>query len=174
MIWCSHIAGSLNIKPRDSQMDEKSPFSARNATGHAQAITAIHSPSTLMTQYCISAIILDGLESLETSKSIIRMKWKSTGLIGFHGSMEIRSHCIMERSPITCHLTNPLPMPLISKWARNPLGDPSTLSQKKSYQYSKNTSKKCSIWARFTQASHQQEHLFSSFQSLIAEAYDYV
>jgi hypothetical protein len=49
------------------------------------------------------------------------------------------------------------------KAGKEPLGDPSTLSQKKSYQYSKNTLKKCLIRETFAQASHQREYLSSSF-----------
>jgi len=117
-------------------------------------------------------MFLDGLELLETWKSMRRTKWKWIELIVFHGSIEIISLCIMEKSPISYHLTDHLNMPLISKQERNPLGDLSMLSQKESYQYSRNTSKKCSTRERSAQVSHPQVHLFSSFQCLKAEALD--
>ena len=119
-------------------------------------------------------MILDGLESLETLKLMIRMKWKLIGLIGFHGSIEITSLCIMEKSPMSCLLIDHLTMPLISRQEKNPLGDLFTLSPKKSYQYSRNSSRKCLTRERSAQASHQQVHQSSSFQNHMAEAYDCV
>jgi len=155
-------------------MEEKSALRVRNARGHAQGITAIHSPLKSMTRYWISGMILDGLESLETLISMITMKWKLIGLIGFHSSIEITGLCIMEKSPMSCLLIDHLTMPLISRWEKNPLGDLSMLSQKNTYQHSRNILRKCLTRERFAQASHQQVHLSSSFQNHMAKAYAYV
>jgi len=115
--------------------------------------------------------MLDGLEFFATSKSIRRTKRKSIRLIAFHSSIKILSLHITERPPMYCHLTDHSTMPLISKPERSPLGDLSMLFQTRSYQYSTITSKKCFTRDTSTQVSRQQVHLFSWFQSLMAEAY---
>jgi hypothetical protein len=102
-------------------MEDKLALRARNAKRHAQGTTAIHSPLKLMRLYWISEMILDGLELLTTFKSMMRMKWKSIGLIGFHGSIEITSLWTMEHSPKFCHLIDRLTMSLISRREKNPL-----------------------------------------------------
>jgi len=137
----------------------------KDARRHAQGRTAIHLPLKLIKLYWISEIILDGLELLETSKSITRTKWRSIGLIGFHGSIQITSLCIMEKSPMFCHPINHLTTQLTLKHERSPYGDLSTLSQKKSYQCSRNTSRKCSTRERSAQVSHQQVYISTLFLS---------
>jgi hypothetical protein len=112
-------------------MEEKSALRARNAKRHAQGITAIHSPLKSMILYWISGMTLDGSESLETSKSMIKMKWKSIGLTESHGSIETSNLSIMEKSQMFCHPIGHLTMPLTFNRVQNPLGDPLTLSQKR-------------------------------------------
>ena len=146
----------------------------KNARRHAPGITVIHLLSKSMILYWISGMICDGSESLETLKSMTKTKWRSIGLIGFHGSIEITDLYIMEKSQMLCHPIDHLIMPLTSKQGRSPSGDISTHSQKKSCKYSRNTLRKCSTRVKSAQASRQQERLFSFFQSHMAEAYDCV
>jgi hypothetical protein len=65
-------------------------------------------------------------------------------------------------------------MPLISRQEKNSVGDPSTLSLNMPFQYLKNILKKFSIQEKFSQSSHQQEHLSSVFPNIMAENYDSV
>jgi hypothetical protein len=109
-------------------MEEKSALRARNPRGHTQRKTAIHSPLKSMIRYEIVGMILDELESLQSLNSKIRIKWKSIGLIGFHGTIEIKSLGIMEMSPMSCHLIDHLNMPLISWRERNSLVELSMIS----------------------------------------------
>jgi hypothetical protein len=174
VIRCFHISGLLHIKPRDSQLEVKSALSVRNARRHAQGITAIYSPLKSMILYWILGMIVDELKSLQALQSIIRMKWKSIGSIGFHGRIAITRLCILEKSPMSCHLMAHLTNRLIPKHLKNPLGDPSTLSHKTSYQYCRSTLMKCLIRKGFVQASLLQECRLSWFQNHMSEAYDCV
>jgi len=137
----------------------------KNARRHAPGITEIHSLSELMILYWISGMIRAGSESLEILKLMTKTKWGSIGVIGSHGSIEITGLYIMEKSQMLSHPIDHLIMPLTSKPGRSPPGDPPTLSQKKSCQYPRNTLRKCSTRVKSTQASRQQRHLLSWFQT---------
>jgi hypothetical protein len=53
----------------------KISFESKEYKRTSQDITAIHSPMKLMIRYGILGMILDGLESLEILKSMIRTNW---------------------------------------------------------------------------------------------------
>jgi len=161
----------LKIKPTDLQMEEYSALRVRNARRHAQGITTIHSQLMSIMLYWILGMILDELKLLQTSKSKMRTKWKSNGLIEIHCSREITSLYILEKSPMSCHPIDHLTMPLRFQQDRNTLGDPSILTQRTSYQYSKNISRKLYTSGGSAHPSHQQVHQSSFCQSLMAETY---
>jgi hypothetical protein len=116
----------------------------------------------------ISERILNGFELLETPKSMTRTQWKLNALIAFHGNIGITSLWIMEKSPI---FRNPIDQSTMSL-EKNPSGDPFILFQKDSFPYSKHISRKYLTQTGLGQGSHQEVHLSSSFQSLMAEVCD--